>query len=185
MIIDFHASLFSICEGFYYPSCTLFENISISCLSFIWSVNALWKTRLMITWASSVVKQNLSSWRSETWTVSKLEYQLKIFRKHFDAVLLARSRTSYPRIDSLCIIQDSIKDWNKEVSQMGEVYRNAILQHCGYWSSRQHKRGCFSTSHMSPSHAKFRSLHGSRQWVLRPFILWTKTSENIEGTTHR
>jgi len=163
MIIDFHASLFSICEGFYYPSCTLFENISISFLSFIWSVNALWKTRLMITWASSVVKQNLSSWRSETWTVSKLEYQLKIFRKHFDAVLLARSRTSYPRIDSLCIIQDSIEDWNKEVSQMGEVYRNAILQHCGYWSSRQHKRGCFSTSHMSPSHAKFRSLHGSRQ----------------------
>lgn len=33
----------------------------------------------------------------------------------------------YLWIDALCIIQDSAKDWEKESSQMGDIYRGSTL----------------------------------------------------------
>jgi hypothetical protein len=45
-----------------------------------------------------------------------------------DAVLLTRELgIKYIWIDSLCIIQDDTKDWERESARMAEVYQNAIL----------------------------------------------------------
>ncbi|CAG9990456.1 unnamed protein product [Clonostachys byssicola] len=45
-----------------------------------------------------------------------------------DAVLVARRLgIRYLWIDSLCIIQDSLEDWQKEAALMGEVYSNSAL----------------------------------------------------------
>ncbi|PMD26175.1 heterokaryon incompatibility [Hyaloscypha hepaticicola] len=44
-----------------------------------------------------------------------------------DAVEVTRKfNIHYLWIDSLCIIQDSIDDWNKEALQMSQVYQHAI-----------------------------------------------------------
>ncbi|KXJ94985.1 heterokaryon incompatibility protein-domain-containing protein [Microdochium bolleyi] len=43
-----------------------------------------------------------------------------------DAIRVARHLGSkYLWIDSLCIIQDSVQDWNTESAMMGEIYRNS------------------------------------------------------------
>lgn len=48
----------------------------------------------------------------------------KVFQ---DAILMTkRLGYKYIWIDSLCIIQDSMEDWNREAPRMGDVYRNAI-----------------------------------------------------------
>lgn len=48
----------------------------------------------------------------------------KTFR---DAVLITRKLgVQYVWIDALCIIQDSVEDWRKEVVTMGNVYKNAL-----------------------------------------------------------
>ncbi|CAH0044471.1 unnamed protein product [Clonostachys solani] len=45
-----------------------------------------------------------------------------------DAILVARRLgIRYLWIDSLCIIQDSLEDWQKEAALMGEVYSNSTL----------------------------------------------------------
>lgn len=45
-----------------------------------------------------------------------------------DAILVARKLgIRYLWIDSICIIQDSLQDWQKEAALMGEVYSNSTL----------------------------------------------------------
>ena len=45
-----------------------------------------------------------------------------------DAVLITRHlKIEYLWIDAICIIQDSVRDWQAESSRMGEVYRNATI----------------------------------------------------------
>jgi Heterokaryon incompatibility protein (HET) len=45
-----------------------------------------------------------------------------------DAVVTTRKLSfRYLWIDSLCIIQDSVEDWEAESAKMGEVYQNAQL----------------------------------------------------------
>jgi len=45
-----------------------------------------------------------------------------------DAITLTtRLGYSYLWIDSLCIYQDSERDWERESSKMGDIYRNAVL----------------------------------------------------------
>lgn len=47
-------------------------------------------------------------------------------RTFADAIILARNLgVRYVWIDSLCIIQDSLEDWDKEAAQMASVYLNA------------------------------------------------------------
>lgn len=46
-------------------------------------------------------------------------------------------------IDSLCIIQDSVEDWQQEAAIMGDVYRNAALN-IAATSSSDGSGGCFS-----------------------------------------
>ncbi|KAH8722940.1 heterokaryon incompatibility protein-domain-containing protein, partial [Phaeosphaeriaceae sp. PMI808] len=49
-----------------------------------------------------------------------------------DAVLVTRALgLSYIWIDSLCIIQDSKKDWEKEAAKMCDVYSNAVVTLAG------------------------------------------------------
>jgi hypothetical protein len=54
----------------------------------------------------------------------RIEDLPQIFR---DAIfVMRRFKISYLWIDSLCIIQDSIEDWNKEAMQMSKVYWHEI-----------------------------------------------------------
>ncbi|KAL2355488.1 heterokaryon incompatibility protein-domain-containing protein [Cryomyces antarcticus] len=60
-----------------------------------------------------------------------------------DAVMIARRLfIDYLWIDSLCIIQDSTPDWEREASQMGTVYSNAIITIAADGSPDSHG-GCF------------------------------------------
>jgi len=42
---------------------------------------------------------------------------------------------SYIWIDSLCIIQDNLEDWEKEACKMGSIYQRACLNIAATWSS--------------------------------------------------
>ncbi len=54
---------------------------------------------------------------------------IKDLPKNFrDAITITRRLgVRYLRIDSLCIIQDSNADWERDSKKMGELYQNAIL----------------------------------------------------------
>lgn len=59
-----------------------------------------------------------------------------------DAVEVARDlKISYIWIDSLCIIQDSGDDWEREAAKMGEIYRESICTLCAL-SSNDGDGGC-------------------------------------------
>lgn len=63
-----------------------------------------------------------------------------------DAVILTlRLGLEYLWIDSLCILQDSREDWDKESTMMGDVYQNSFVTIAAAWS-RESKGGCFSTA---------------------------------------
>ncbi|KAF2195708.1 HET-domain-containing protein [Zopfia rhizophila CBS 207.26] len=49
--------------------------------------------------------------------------------KHFqDAIMVTRRLgIQYLRIDSLCIIQDSVQDWREQSALMGQIYADACL----------------------------------------------------------
>jgi hypothetical protein len=67
-----------------------------------------------------------------------------------DAVFVARAfEIQYLWIDSLCIIQDDVDDWQVESSHMADIYHNAILTIAGSASSGPHQ-GIFRNSH--PAH---------------------------------
>jgi hypothetical protein len=59
----------------------------------------------------------------------KSEITLKSMPKTFqDAVFVTRALgIGYLWIDSLCIVQDNLGDWEKEAELMGQVYKNATL----------------------------------------------------------
>jgi hypothetical protein len=57
----------------------------------------------------------------------------------YDAVQAAQALSiQYLWIDSLCIIQDDINDWNKQSSQMGYIFRHAYITFCSLASSSCH-----------------------------------------------
>ncbi|KAH8802622.1 heterokaryon incompatibility protein-domain-containing protein [Xylogone sp. PMI_703] len=61
-----------------------------------------------------------------------------------DAVSIARKLDlQYIWIDSLCIIQDSKKDWEIESSKMGDIYRRSFITIAAVLSSDS-RGGCFS-----------------------------------------
>jgi hypothetical protein len=60
-----------------------------------------------------------------------------------EAIIIARRLgVKFLWIDSLCIIQDSIKDWDKESSAMGDVYKNALCNIAATAAPNGHT-GCF------------------------------------------
>ena len=50
----------------------------------------------------------------------------------------------YLWIDSLCIIQDSVEDWQKESATMSQVYSNGVVNICAV-ASRNSTEGIFYT----------------------------------------
>jgi hypothetical protein len=73
-------------------------------------------------------------------------------------------------IDSLCIIQDSVSDWAKESSTMGEVYANGIFKYrCNggfWWPIWVPLRSKSAVSTEMPS-----SYWGRDSWVYRSMVL--------------
>jgi len=60
-----------------------------------------------------------------------------------DAVIISRQlRIQYLWIDALCIIQDSVEDWEVESSRMADIYRNSYLT-IAATSAKDSKEGCF------------------------------------------
>jgi hypothetical protein len=56
----------------------------------------------------------------------------------------------YLWVDSLCIVQDSVTDWEKESSMMGRIYENAELT-IAACSSMDSAGGCHLTLQQQPS----------------------------------
>ncbi|KAK4665506.1 hypothetical protein QC763_000410 [Podospora pseudopauciseta] len=52
----------------------------------------------------------------------------------------------YLWIDSLCILQDSKEDWEKESAMMGEIYKHSVLTIAAR-AARNARDGCFITRH--------------------------------------
>jgi hypothetical protein len=60
-----------------------------------------------------------------------------------DAIFVVRSLgLEYIWIDSLCIIQDSSEDWQRECSSMAEVYKNGVLNIAAL-CAKDNSDGCF------------------------------------------
>ncbi|KAL8713517.1 MAG: hypothetical protein Q9220_002379 [cf. Caloplaca sp. 1 TL-2023] len=60
-----------------------------------------------------------------------------------DAVHITRQLGfRYLWVDSLCIIQDDPKDWEREASSMSQVYSNCVLTIAALWGNDSHA-GCF------------------------------------------
>ncbi|KAK4444709.1 HET-domain-containing protein [Podospora aff. communis PSN243] len=66
-----------------------------------------------------------------------------------DAIRIARAfEVQYLWIDSLCIIQDSEEDWEKEANGMAEVYSNSYLTIAATQAGNPND-GCFSIRHQA------------------------------------
>lgn len=66
-----------------------------------------------------------------------------------DAITVTRKlNIQYLWIDSLCIIQDSPDDWEREAAKMGTVYRNSLVCIAADGALNSHE-GCFIEGHPS------------------------------------
>jgi hypothetical protein len=78
------------------------------------------------------------------------------------AEITRRLGLQYLWVDALCIIQDSVEDWQKESAVMGNVYQNSFvtIQASG---ARDSSMGCFvsrTAQHLAPAKLTFRSVDG-------------------------
>jgi hypothetical protein len=75
-------------------------------------------------------------------------------RTYCDAISVCRAlKVRYLWIDSLCIIQDSKEDWEREAANMAYVYSNSYLSILADWSTDS-DGGCFKTSSREPKRPK-------------------------------
>lgn len=99
-----------------------------------------------------------------------------------DAVFVARQMSiRYLWIDSLCIIQDSVDDWNAEASKMGQYYMNAFFNIAAV-SSADGDGGCFKardalTLTPCPVSIRFpnlpeRDVYTGKRVFVRPSVSW-------------
>jgi hypothetical protein len=80
-------------------------------------------------------------------TAIALSYLPKTFR---DAITLTRKlRIRYLWIDCLCIVQDDPQDWEKEASQMSDVYSNSYLT-ISAADSNDSNAGCYPARQRGP-----------------------------------
>ncbi|KAK3047223.1 hypothetical protein LTR09_011323 [Extremus antarcticus] len=69
-----------------------------------------------------------------------------------DAILVSRAlELEFLWIDSLCIIQDSKEDWEREASRMGDVYEHSVLTIAAANAKTAHD-GCFAETNPLLSH---------------------------------
>lgn len=91
----------------------------------------------------------------------------KTFR---DAVIITRAMgVQYLWIDSLCIIQDSKEDWERESAQMGMIYFSSYLTIAAS-ASCDSRGGCFvpreaTSSHAEIEHWQIRTGHQSKIYI--------------------
>ena len=70
-----------------------------------------------------------------------------------DAIAITRSLgLRYLWIDSLCIIQDSMLDWQTEAAKMGDIFKSSVCTIAASWAS-SNAEGCFFDR--GPLYAKF------------------------------
>ena len=70
-----------------------------------------------------------------------------------DAIAITRSLgLRYLWIDSLCIIQDSMLDWQTEAAKMGDIFKSSVCTIAASWASSK-SEGCFFDR--GPLYAKF------------------------------
>jgi len=99
-----------------------------------------------------------------------------------EAVLISKDLgVSYLWIDSLCIIQDSIADWEQEASRMGHVYANSYITIAAS-SSVDDSSGCLPTI-QTRSDMKFvspdaESMHLNIAPDLPPYIIFLENDES-------
>ncbi|KAF1357185.1 HET-domain-containing protein, partial [Lizonia empirigonia] len=103
------------------------------------------------------------------------------------AILLVRELgISYLWVDSLCIIQDSVSDWEREAARMCDIYSHAVLYNCCYGES-VFARGNVHNTVTNTDHftiiqeLKLDALH-ERGWCLQevtlaPRKVWFKSGE--------
>ena len=79
--------------------------------------------------------------------------EAKLSQTYQDAIAITRSLgCRYLWIDSLCIIQDSILDWQTEAAKMGDIFKFSICTIAASWAS-SNSEGCFFDR--GPLYAKF------------------------------
>ena len=67
----------------------------------------------------------------------------KLSQTYQDAIAITRSLgLRYLWIDSLCIIQDSVVDWQAEATKMGDIFKYSICTIAASWAS-SNSEGCF------------------------------------------
>lgn len=116
-------------------------------LSYCWGIQHPLKT----------IRANLEA-HCEGISISKLP---QIFR---DAIIVTRQfGYRYLWIDSLCIIQDSSEDWNKESAKMAEIYSRAALTISADASQSAH-------------HGMFESANQGRSQTSSDYGSWIKES---------
>jgi hypothetical protein len=89
---------------------------------------------------------------------------------------------NYLWIDSLCIIQDDVKDWETEGSQMGKIYENSFLNlaAAGAWDSSE---GLFIyRSYLAISKCFFQT--SEPEWEVDPFRIRELESEGPLSRRH-
>jgi Heterokaryon incompatibility protein (HET) len=80
-----------------------------------------------------------------------------------DAIEITRRLgLQYLWVDALCIIQDSVEDWQKESAVMGNIYQNSVVTIQASGAKDSHM-GCFiprTAQHLAPAKLTFRSVDG-------------------------
>ncbi|KAF2115122.1 heterokaryon incompatibility protein-domain-containing protein [Lophiotrema nucula] len=142
-------------------------------------------------------------WGSSTFTTTTEnfnDHSLSIPMEHFpatfrEAVELVRALgLQYLWIDSICIVQDDSRDWEREASRMADVYSNAQINLVADWATDS-RRGLFSKTPISGQsfthrddvgqehdifvtdqcfESKNRSVLDDRGWVLQETVLPTR-----------
>ena len=94
-------------------------------------------------WSSS----GNASWTTTVATLDdrKTSIDLAILPKTYqDAIIITINLgQQYLWIDSLCIIQDSAEDWERESANMGNIYQNSLVTICASGAEDSHK-GCLA-----------------------------------------
>ena len=103
-----------------------------------------------------------TSYQATTSTLQDLKARIQyadLPRTYCNAISVCRAlKVRYLWIDSLCIIQDSKDDWEREAANMAYVYSNSYLTISADWSTDSNG-GCFKTFTGDPEKDLFKSIH--------------------------
>lgn len=109
------------------------------------------------------------------------------------ALIVNRLGYEYIWIDSLCILQDSIEDWNQELESMGEIFRNSVCTIAALGAEDSHggcffSRNVFSLGPWQLPNCGKRSLcaiHLHQSWVDMDPVIGPETRREPPAPLHR